>query len=42
LKINAYSQMGDNKKLIEEYIKQEKISKQLSETLSKSWTVPIE
>jgi tetratricopeptide (TPR) repeat protein len=42
LKIKAYSEMGDNKKLIEEYIKQDKLSGELSETLSKSWTIPIE
>lgn len=42
MKIKAYSEMGDNKKLIEEYIKQDKLSDELSETLSKSWTIPIE
>lgn len=42
LKIKAYSEMGDNKKLIEEYVKQDKLSGELSETLSKSWTIPLE
>lgn len=42
LKIMAYDQASDNRKLIEEHIRQEKISEELSERLSRSWTVPIE
>ncbi len=42
LKIKAYERSGDKKKLIEEYIKQDNLSGELSETLSKAWTVPIE
>ncbi len=42
LKIKAYSETGDDKKLIEEYIRQDRLSGELSETLSKSWTIPIE
>mgnify|MGYP000936424901 CR=1 FL=1 len=42
LKIMAYDQASDNRKLIEEHIRQEKISEELSEKLSRSWTVPIE
>lgn len=42
LKIKAYGQSGDNRKLIEEYIRQDKLTEELSERLSRSWTVPIE
>jgi hypothetical protein len=42
LKIMAYDQASDGRKLIEEHIRQEKISEELSERLSRSWTVPIE
>lgn|GEM_PF-4341067 len=42
MKLKAYDQLGDTGKFAQEYLKQDNISRELGERLSRSWVVPIE